>query len=82
MVVQVDVRGPQAGRYWYVLAPTEVSLCFQHPGFAIDLLLTADVATLYEVWLGRTTMQDALSTGMLCLDGAPVLTSAFPHWFS
>lgn len=82
VVVQVDVREPQVGTYWYVLAPAEVSLCFQHPGFDIDLLLTADAATLYDVWLGRTTMGDALRAGALCLDGAPVLTSAFPRWFS
>ena len=81
VVVQVEVRGPQAGTYWYVLAPTEASLCFQHPGFDIDLLLTADAATLYDIWLGRTTMGDALRAGTFYLDGAPSLISAFPRWF-
>ena len=81
VVVQVAVRGPQAGTYWYVLAPTEASLCFQHPGFDIDLLLTADAVTLYDIWLGRTTMGDALRAGTFCLDGAPSLISAFPRWF-
>jgi DNA-binding HxlR family transcriptional regulator len=81
VVVQVEVRGPPAGTYWYVLAPSEASLCFQYPGFDIDLVLTADVGTLYDVWLGRTTLGDALRAGMLGLDGTPALTRAFPHWF-
>ena len=43
-----------------VLEPSEVSVCLQHPGFAVDLVVTVDTATLYRVYLGRAELAGAL----------------------
>src|SRR5262249_40007553 len=81
IVVQFDVGGQRASSYWFVLEPTEVSLCLQHPGFEIDVLVTADIAVLYRVWLGRMTLAEALHEGLIELDGTTPLVRAFPGWF-
>lgn len=46
IVVQFDVRGQRTGSYWLIMEPTEISVCLQHPGFDVDLLVTADIAAL------------------------------------
>lgn len=81
-VVQFDFRGERTGSYWLVMEPTNVSLCLQHPGFDIDLLVTADIAAFYRVWLGRITLAEALRDGLVELDGTTPLVRAFPGWFA
>ncbi len=82
IVVQFDVRGQRTGSYWLVMEPTEVSVCLQHPGFDVDLLVTADIAALYRVLLGRITLAEALRDGLVELDGPTHLVRAFPGWFA
>lgn len=82
LVVQFDFRGQRTGSYWLVMEPTEVSVCLQHPGFDIDLLVTADIAALYRVWLGRITLAEALRDGLIELDGTTPLVRAFPEWLA
>jgi DNA-binding HxlR family transcriptional regulator len=82
IVVQFDVCGQRTGSYWFVMEPTEVSVCLQPPGFEIDVLVTADIAALYRVWLGRMTLAEALHEGLIELDGTTPLVRAFPGWFA
>lgn len=82
IVVQFDFRGERTGSYWLVMEPTDVSLCVQHPGFDIDLLVTADIAALYRAWFGRLTFAEALRAGLVELDGTTPLVRAFPGWFA
>jgi DNA-binding HxlR family transcriptional regulator len=82
IVVQFDFRGERTGSYWLVMDPTDVSICLQHPGFEIDLLVTADIADFYQVWLGRITVAEALRDGLVELDGTTSLVRAFPDWFA
>lgn len=81
-VVQFAVCSQRTGSYWFVMEPTEVSICLQHPGFEIDVLVTADIAALYGVWLGRMTLAEALHEGLIELDGTTPLVRAFPGWFT
>ena len=82
IVVQFEFRGERTGSYWLVMEPTDVSLCLQHPGFEIDLLVTADIAAFYRVWFGRTTFAEALRDDLIELDGTAPLVRAFPGWFA
>ncbi len=82
MVIQFDFRGGRTGSYWLVLKRTDVSVCLQHPGFDVDLRVTADIDGFYRVWLGRITLGEALRQGLVRLDGMPAVTRAFPHWFA
>jgi DNA-binding HxlR family transcriptional regulator len=80
-VVQFDFRDP-AERYWMVLEPSEVSVCLQHPGFDVDLNVTADTATLYRVYLGRAELSAAMQSPKLTVSGPRTLQRAFGRWFT
>ena len=82
VVVQFDFQGPRGGNYWLLMEPADVSVCLQHPNFDIDLLVTAQLAVFYQVWLGRMGFAEALKAGAIRLDGDPALARAFPKWFA
>lgn len=82
IVLQFDIYGERTGSYWLIMDPTDASVCQQHPGFDIDLLVTADIATLYRAWFGRITLADAQREGLIELDGTTPLVRAFPDWFA
>jgi hypothetical protein len=80
--VQFDFYGALTGSYWLLMEPSDVSVCLQHPGFDIDLLVTADIAAFYQVWLGRVSFAEALGRKWVQMDGIPALVRAFPTWFA
>lgn len=82
VVVQFDFRGARTRTLWLVLDRGDVSVCLRHPGFDIDVLVTADIAALYRVWLGRSTLAEAMRSGSVQFDGPPALVRAFPGWFA
>jgi adenine-specific DNA methylase len=50
-VVQCDFSGARTATYWLVLTRRDVTLCVTDPGYATDLLVTADLATFFKLWL-------------------------------
>lgn len=82
VVIQFDFTGARVGRYWLVLEPADVSICLHHPGFDVDLLVTADIAGFYRMWLGYCTLAEALHRGWVRLDGTPSMVRAFPSLFA
>lgn len=81
VVAQFDFHGQRTGTYWLVMQPAEVSVCLQHPGFGVDLLVTADIAACYRVLFRRLTLADALHAGLIELDGPTSLVRGFPTWW-
>lgn len=67
-------------RYWLVIAPDDVSVCIADPGFDIDVVVTAAASTMYEAWLGRIDLRDAIVAETIRVDGPPRLVSSFPGW--
>jgi DNA-binding HxlR family transcriptional regulator len=82
VVVQFDFRGARCESDWFVMDPEEVSVCLHHPGFDVDLVVTADLAAFYRVWLGRTTLAEAVRVGLVELDGRRDLQKVFWDWFA
>jgi hypothetical protein len=82
VVVQFDFRGHRAGSYWLVLEPGEPSVCWDPPGFEVDLVVDADTLALHRVWLGHQSFANALRSGDVALDGPRELTRAFPTWLA
>jgi DNA-binding HxlR family transcriptional regulator len=79
-VVEFDLTGPRGRRLWLVLQPHEVSLCLKPPGFDADLVVRADVALLYRVWLGELDYSAAVRSGRLVVEGPKALGRALPGW--
>jgi DNA-binding HxlR family transcriptional regulator len=81
IIVQFDFRGQRTGSYWLMMEPAEVTVCQQHPGFAIDLLVTADIAAYYRVLFNRLPLAEAMRAGLIELDGPVSLVRRFPTWW-
>ncbi|MFC7614524.1 winged helix-turn-helix transcriptional regulator [Actinokineospora soli] len=78
-VLQVDITD-RPKKYWLVMEPTGVSLCFTDPGFDVDAVLTADIATLYRAWEGEIDLLGAMHDGRVTLTGTAWLVRALPRW--
>jgi DNA-binding HxlR family transcriptional regulator len=84
LVVRFDYRGVPAGRgpatAWLVLDRGEVDVCLTDPGFAVDLVVVADLATFTKVWLGDVSFDQAIRARKVRLEGPRDLVRAFPRW--
>jgi DNA-binding HxlR family transcriptional regulator len=66
--------------FWLLLRPTLADLCVEDPGHEVDLYVEADLASMARVWLGETTLQEAIRRGSVRLSGPRELVRAFPGW--
>ncbi|MBA2956127.1 transcriptional regulator [Nocardioides sp. MAH-18] len=66
---------------WLVLDRQEVSVCMVHPGFDVDVIVSATTATFADVFQGFSTWQEAVDDGRIDVAGPPRLVSALPRWF-
>jgi hypothetical protein len=82
VVLQFEFLGILKRTYWLLIDRTDASVCLKNPGFDIDLIVTADIAAFYRVWLGRSTLPEAVCKGQVHLDGTPGDIRAFPRWFA
>jgi hypothetical protein len=82
VVVEFDFRGTVPGNYWLILKREDVSVCLTHPGFEIDVLVEADLAAFYQVWLGRISLEQAIRNRQVELNALPGLVRSFPSWFT
>lgn len=82
VVVQFDFYGAETGSYWLVLTPDDVTLCLTDPGYELNVLVTADLATFFKLWLGRISYQDAIRDSRVLVEGIPRHVRAFPRWFA
>lgn len=80
-VIEVTVGSGPGTKAWVVCERNQVSMCFDPPGFEVDVFVATDASTLYQIWLGHLAVRDAIGTGLLALDGNQSLVREFPRWF-
>jgi hypothetical protein len=80
-VVEFDLTGPRAQRVWLILQRREVSVCVTPPRFDSDLVLRADLASFYRVWLGHAGYDAATRCGSVIVEGPPAPAKQRPRWF-
>ena len=81
VVVQLTFHGAAKGDYWLVLERPEPSVCMHHPGFDVDLFVSADTVAIHKVWMGMASLADCVDDGLIELDGLAAHVKAFPDWF-
>jgi hypothetical protein len=81
VVVEFDFQEARPARFWLVLTPEDVSVCMTHPGFDVNVMVTAELKSFYQVWLGRIAFIDALRNDKIQLDALPAYIRDFPNWF-
>ena len=64
-----------------VLEHGAASVCTSHPGFDVDLVVSATTPALSEVFNGYTHWVHAVEAGAIDISGPPRLVKAFPTWF-
>jgi DNA-binding HxlR family transcriptional regulator len=79
-VVEFDFTGPRPHRAWLVMQPSEVSVCMTPPGFDSDLVVRADLALFYRLWLGYLQYDVVLRSGAVVVEGPSALAREFPRW--
>jgi DNA-binding HxlR family transcriptional regulator len=68
-------------RYWLVVAPgADVDLCSIDPGFDVDLYVTVDLRTMTAIWMGLTTVREALAGKKMLLTGDRQLAADMQAW--
>jgi hypothetical protein len=82
VVIQFDFTGALPGSYWLLLEPGEPSVCWDPPGFDVDLVVRTDTLAMHRVWLGHQSFADALGKRQIELTGTRELIRAFPHWLA
>lgn len=81
VVVEFQFTKAPVGRstYWLVV-DDGIDLCLVDPGHTVNLWVRADLRTLTQVWMGDTTMNDAISKGTIELTGPRLLVRNLPRW--
>jgi len=69
-------------RIWLVIEPDEVDTCLKPPAFETDIEVRTTSRELHRIWLGRTTMEEAIRAGTLQVEGPPAMVRDLPQWFS
>jgi DNA-binding HxlR family transcriptional regulator len=82
VVIRFDFTGAKYEKFWLVLTKEDVSVCLTDPGFELNVLVTADLSTFLQIWLGRVSYYEAVRDGRVEVDAIPRLAEAFPNWFA
>lgn len=83
LVIQFDFHHTKRETYWLLLTPEDVSVCLTHPGHETDVVVTAELAVFFQIWLGRMSYQQALEADAVRVDAIPPsLGRSLPDWFA
>lgn len=82
IVIQFDFYGAVNEIYWLILTQKEATICMTNPGYDINLIVNADLATFFKLWLGRIDYHEALDSDHLTIDAIPRYIHDFPTWFA
>ncbi len=69
VVLHVQLSSGRRTRFWFVVQPNDVSLCFTDPGHDVDVTIACSLSTLYQVWEGRFELGTAVRDGLVELTG-------------
>lgn len=71
---------PQSKRSWWLIVESNgaVDLCLVDPGFEVDLVVTTDLRTMTEVWMGLTTT--ARAADKFEMDGCRDVAETIQKW--
>jgi DNA-binding HxlR family transcriptional regulator len=89
VVLHVQVPDARRPRFWFVVDPQDVSLCFTDPGHEVDATVCSPLGVLFQVWEGVIELPAAVRDGLVTLSGrrdvllrlpeALVLSPVAPH---
>lgn len=78
LVFEFRFRGIR-DRFWIMRDMQGPSVCLHDPGFGIDATVESELATMYEVWLGRRDLTEAMRSGEIEIQGPPAIARRVPQ---
>lgn len=72
----------QKSRFWLLFRGGDVEICLRDPGYDVDLIVTAHIRTMTQVWLGHLPLGLAIRNQDLLLEGDRQHAQAFSKWFN
>lgn len=74
---------PEAERFWWlVVHDGEIELCFDDPGFLVDLYVRSGLQTLTQIWMGDISLAEARRRDLIELQGGRGIIQAMPRWLT
>lgn len=68
-------------RWWIVCDGDDAELCFNHPGFRVDVTVRTKLRPISLLLLGKLSPREAMRSGAVKLEGSAELTRSFPVWY-
>jgi len=66
--------------WWLVITPGNVDVCYQNPGYELDLEISTDLKTLTAAWMGDTTIMKAIREKLIVVSGSGYLKKNIAVW--
>ena len=66
--------------WWLVITRDNVDVCYQDPGYELDLEISTDLKTLTAAWMGDTTIMKAVREKSVVLSGSTHLKKTIAVW--
>lgn len=74
-----DARAGQQ-EWWLIVDSDGVDLCSVEPGYEVDLHVTCDVRTMTAIWMGISSVRQAVDEHKLDLDGDRTVSRHMQQW--
>ena len=66
--------------WWLVISRGNVDVCYQDPGYEVDLEMSTDLRTLTAVWMGDSTIMKEIREKTVVLSGSTHLKKNIAVW--
>ena len=66
--------------WWLVITRGNVDVCYQDPGYEVDLEMSSDLRTLTAVWMGDSTIMKEIREKTVVLSGSTHLQKNIAVW--
>jgi len=66
--------------WWLVITRGNVDVCYQDPGYEVDLEMSTDLRTLTAVWMGDSTIMKEIREKTVVLSGSTHLKKNIAVW--
>lgn len=73
---------PAQRDWWLVVAPDDVDVCDDDPGFPVSVSVQTRLRTMTDVWRGELTWRSAVRDHAIEVSGPERLRRALPTWFT
>ena len=83
LVIEIDFTDVKRMKRWWLVAENgAVDLCLDDPGYEVDVVMTTDLRSLTQVYIGDLPLARACAEGRIEVQGPRALLRGMPRWFA